>query len=99
MNLSSAIVSKRPVFCLPQYLAAVKVGQDRNTASGHRGGHIVLDKMVLPTPVTEPEVAVLPGIQKADTLLQELIRPTYTTSTLKCFFNGARVQLRNPNPY
>jgi xanthine dehydrogenase/oxidase len=58
----------------------------------------MVDKMVLPTSVTELE-AVVRTIQKADTALQELIRSTYTNSTLEFFLNGARVQLRNPNPY
>lgn len=54
--------------------------------------------MVLPTPVTEPDV-VVPTALSPDDALQRLVESTYTTSTLEFYLNGTKIQLRNPNPH
>lgn len=49
--------------------------------------------MVLPVPDLEmPFVA-------ADEALQALVKSTYTTSVLRFYLNGTKVELRNPNPH
>ncbi|KAL2365164.1 hypothetical protein RJZ56_001884 [Blastomyces dermatitidis] len=46
-------------------------------------------------PVPNSEAASIPS----DEALQALVKSTYTTSVLQFYLNGAKVELRNPNPH
>jgi xanthine dehydrogenase/oxidase len=56
------------------------------------------DKMSLPTPAVE-STSVPTIASNSNDALQELVKTTYTTSTLEFYLNGTHVRLYNPNPH
>lgn len=54
--------------------------------------------MGLPTPASESDSVPIIG-SDVDGALRELVKTTYTTSTLEFYLNGTHVRLNNPNPH
>jgi xanthine dehydrogenase/oxidase len=56
--------------------------------------------MSLPSPAlpeSDSELTCTPTVEYGG--LKELVKTTYTTSTLEFYLNGTNVQLHNPNPH